>query len=134
MTEPRIDSGMKILSAEGKCVGVVSEVMADAFKVHVRFSPDFWLGHEIVDYVAGDVVQLPDHEERRQRRKAAPRCVASTRLRSPKTSGMRNKARRNRRAFSYLLRIEANRPPATEGSSTCDGRVPRLRHSRASCS
>ena len=58
MTEPRIDSGMKILSAEGKCVGVVSDVMADAFKVHVRFSPDFWLGHEIVDCVAGDVVQL----------------------------------------------------------------------------
>ena len=58
MTEPRIDRGMKVLSAEGKCVGAVNDVTADAFKVHARWSPDFWLGHEIVDRVDGEVVQL----------------------------------------------------------------------------
>lgn len=58
MSEPRIDSGMKIMSADGKVVGSVIDVTADAFKVHVRWSADYWLGNEIVDYVSDDVVQL----------------------------------------------------------------------------
>jgi hypothetical protein len=59
MSEPRIDSGMRIISADGKLVGTVADVTRDAFKVHVRWAPDYWLGNEIVDYVSDDnVVQL----------------------------------------------------------------------------
>jgi hypothetical protein len=51
-------AGARVMSADGKQVGMVKEIRADRFLVDVRFAPDYWLGTETVGNVEEDLVQL----------------------------------------------------------------------------
>lgn len=50
--------GSRVMSADGKQLGIVKETRADRFLVDVRWAPDYWLGIETVDNADGDLVQL----------------------------------------------------------------------------
>jgi hypothetical protein len=54
----RIELGSKVMTADGKEIGSVSEVGSDRFKVERRLMPDYWLASEYVDDVSGGIVQL----------------------------------------------------------------------------
>jgi hypothetical protein len=53
-----IQTGARVITADGKQLGVVKEVRADRFKIDVRWAPDYWLGPEVVDNVGDDLIQL----------------------------------------------------------------------------
>jgi hypothetical protein len=51
-------AGARVISADGKQLGVVKDVRVDRFLVDVRWAPDYWLGTETVDNASQDIVQL----------------------------------------------------------------------------
>ena len=51
-------SGARVMSADGKELGVIKEARADRFLVDVRWAPDYWLGTETVDNSTQEMVQL----------------------------------------------------------------------------
>ena len=50
--------GDRVVTADGKQLGVVSEIKAERFKVDVRWAPDYWLGTDIVESTEQGIVQL----------------------------------------------------------------------------
>jgi hypothetical protein len=50
--------GARVVSADGKQLGVVKDAREDRFLVDVRWAPDYWLGVETVDNASEDIVQL----------------------------------------------------------------------------
>lgn len=50
--------GARVMSADGKQLGVVKDTRYDRFLVDARWAPDYWLGTETVDNVSEDQVQL----------------------------------------------------------------------------
>lgn len=50
--------GARVMSADGKQLGVVKDVRTDRFLVDVRWAPDYWLGTESVDNQSEELVQL----------------------------------------------------------------------------
>ena len=53
-----VHPGARVMSADGKQVGVVKDARVDRFLVDVRWAPDYWLGIETVDNATEDIVQL----------------------------------------------------------------------------
>lgn len=53
-----VQVGARVVSADGKQLGVVKDAMEDRFKVDVRWAPDYWLGTEIVDEASPQVIHL----------------------------------------------------------------------------
>jgi len=53
-----LTEGDRVVSADGKDLGLIKEIKADCFKVDVRWAPDYWLGTEIVDSAEQGIVQL----------------------------------------------------------------------------
>jgi hypothetical protein len=55
---PEVQTGARVMSADGKQVGVVKEVRQDRFLVDVRRAPDYCLGMETLENASKDIVQL----------------------------------------------------------------------------
>lgn len=53
-----IHTGARVMSADGKTLGMVKDVREDRFLVDVHWAPDYWLGTESVDSVSDELVQL----------------------------------------------------------------------------
>ena len=53
-----VHAGARVMTADGKDLGVVKDVRADRFLVDVRWAPDYWLGIESVEQASEVVVQL----------------------------------------------------------------------------
>jgi hypothetical protein len=49
---------MRVLTADGKVLGLVKEARIDRFLVDVRWAPDYWLDMEAIEHATGDSVQL----------------------------------------------------------------------------
>jgi len=58
VTASELELGAKVVSADGKVLGTVTEIGSDRFKVERRLFPGYWLGNEYVDDVSGGIVQL----------------------------------------------------------------------------
>lgn len=58
VTSSELEIGAKVVTADGKQIGTVREIGGDSFKVERRLLPDYWLGNEYVDDVAGGIVQM----------------------------------------------------------------------------
>ena len=50
--------GARVMSADGKQLGLVKDVRIDRFLVDVRWAPDYWLGTESIDTASEELVQL----------------------------------------------------------------------------
>lgn len=59
---PRV--GAEVLSSDGEKVGEVKEVSGICFKVDAPMQPDYWLAHDCIADVSGDVVRLNVTQER----------------------------------------------------------------------
>ena len=64
--------GARIISADGKQLGIVKEVLTDRFLVDVHWSPDYWLGTDVVDNGTEDILQLAIEKEAVGRAKLNP--------------------------------------------------------------
>jgi len=53
-----VHNGARVVSADGKRLGMVKEAREDRFLVDARWAPDYWLGIETVDNASDDLVQL----------------------------------------------------------------------------
>lgn len=53
-----VHRGARVVTADGKQIGLVKDVRVDRFLVDVRWAPDYWLGTETVGDVSEDLVQL----------------------------------------------------------------------------
>lgn len=53
-----LTEGDRVITSDGKDLGLVKEIKPDCFKVDVRWAPDYWLGTEIVDSAEQGIVQL----------------------------------------------------------------------------
>jgi hypothetical protein len=53
-----LSEGDRVVTADGKELGLIKELKPDCFKVDVRWAPDYWLGTEIVDSAEQGIVQL----------------------------------------------------------------------------
>jgi hypothetical protein len=53
-----LTEGDRVVSSDGKELGLVKELKPDRFKVDVRWAPDYWLGTEVVDSAEQGIVQL----------------------------------------------------------------------------
>lgn len=53
-----IQVGSRVVSADGKQLGIVKDSRADRFLIDVRWAPDYWLGTETVDNADDELVQL----------------------------------------------------------------------------
>ena len=53
-----VSVGARVISADGKQLGVVKDAQADRFLVDVRWAPDYWLGTETIDNLTDELVQL----------------------------------------------------------------------------
>jgi hypothetical protein len=53
-----VHSGARVVTADGKQIGLVKDVRLDRFLVDVRWAPDYWLGTETVGDASEDLVQL----------------------------------------------------------------------------
>ncbi len=58
VTSSELELGAKVVSADGKVLGTVTDIASDRFKVQRPLLPDYWLGNEYVDYVYGGSVQI----------------------------------------------------------------------------
>ena len=50
--------GLRVMSADGKQLGIVKEVHDDCFLVDARWAPDYWLGTETIEAIVNENVQL----------------------------------------------------------------------------
>ena len=53
-----LTEGDRVVTADGKDLGLVKEIKPDCFKVDARWAPDYWLGTEIVETAEQGIVQL----------------------------------------------------------------------------
>ncbi len=58
MRDIKIESGLPVMSADGKLLGSVKEVKGDTFKVDARWGFNYWLGQEVVEHTTEGIVQL----------------------------------------------------------------------------
>ena len=58
VTSSELELGCKVVSADGKVLGTVTEIASDRFKVERWLFHDYWLANEYVDDVWGGIVQL----------------------------------------------------------------------------
>jgi hypothetical protein len=55
--------GARVMSADGKQLGVVKEARADRFHVDVRWAPDYWLGTELIENSSEEILQVTVRKE-----------------------------------------------------------------------
>jgi len=53
-----LTEGDRVITSDGKELGLIKELKPDRFKVDVRWALDYWLGTEIVDSAEQGIVQL----------------------------------------------------------------------------
>jgi hypothetical protein len=53
-----VQIGARVVSADGKQLGVVKQARGDRFLVDARWALDYWLGTEAIDNASDDLVQL----------------------------------------------------------------------------
>jgi hypothetical protein len=58
VTSTDLEIGDKVVTADGKQIGVVADIAGDRFKVERRLFPDYWLANEYVDGVSAGIVQM----------------------------------------------------------------------------
>lgn len=53
-----LQTGARVVTADGKQLGKVKDIREDQFKIDARFAPDYWLRVDTIEEIEADVVQL----------------------------------------------------------------------------